>query len=362
MSYAIVGGNDNAGQPGFAVSRTTKRAGQMSVASEHDYRDGKRFYSLNVTLSDDGTAPYGPAMNVVPVTINATLLHVPVPPLFLTHPNGTARVEGVTTCVSVAGLRLSASTCRSISTREGSMLTSNVARSTQAMRCFAQQAGLCRRWTCFESERSVAGTLVATIPCPDDHDDPLCVNITYAIVGESSSASRWLLAVAGCVCVCEGAGCLPPTIAAMVTVHACAVWHRGFLRCVDVWDVAFSSRLRRPAGDPQHKFRLTGTYPETVVVAPNATISYFAGPLWYNLTIQANDTRSPPQFGNYTLFIRAVGVNTPPLWTVARTFQCVLYFRDYSVGIYVRVWKLPWCVWLQRRLWLWRKTQRRVPR
>ena len=98
VSYWIVGGNDNGGQPGFGVTRTTRRAGVVYLASDHDYVLGKRFYSLNFNLTDDGTAAYCPSRNIVPYIINATCIHVPVPPLFLKHPNGTASVPGTCCC------------------------------------------------------------------------------------------------------------------------------------------------------------------------------------------------------------------------------------------------------------------------
>jgi hypothetical protein len=94
VSYSLGGDNDNAGLPGFFVERTTARKGVIRAASDHDFVRGKRFYSLVLFLIDDGTAAFGPPSNVVPVVVNATVIHVPVPPLFMTHPTGNATVAG----------------------------------------------------------------------------------------------------------------------------------------------------------------------------------------------------------------------------------------------------------------------------
>ena len=94
VSFNIVGNNNNGGQSAFGTASVTARNGVIFVASHHDYRDGQRFYSIRLNLSDDGTAAYGPAVNRVTFVINATLIHIPVPPLFLSNPNGTTWIQG----------------------------------------------------------------------------------------------------------------------------------------------------------------------------------------------------------------------------------------------------------------------------
>jgi hypothetical protein len=99
VSYAIGGDNDNGGLAGFSAHATGARQGVLRAASDHDFVLGKRLYQLVLYLVDDGTAPYGLASAVVPVAVNATVIHVPVPPLFMTHPYGNVTVDGTSPCV-----------------------------------------------------------------------------------------------------------------------------------------------------------------------------------------------------------------------------------------------------------------------
>ena len=146
---------------------------------------------------------------------------------------------------------------------------------------------------------------MATIPIPDDHDDPLGVNITYNITGV------WLLGGG------EGGG----------RARRAAVLFYSFAHEPDRCRLYAQSRsllcqrvgavdaLPFPAaGDPYGYFAIVNTYPATVVVAPGATILYYGVPRQYNLTIQSNDTRTPPMFGNYTLWVTVTHVNQPPVW------------------------------------------------
>jgi hypothetical protein len=56
VTFAIVSGNDNGGQPALHMNATT---GVVTTASLHDYETTPRVYTLNVSLTDDGTALYG---------------------------------------------------------------------------------------------------------------------------------------------------------------------------------------------------------------------------------------------------------------------------------------------------------------
>ncbi len=55
ITYSIVGGNDNGGQPAFAINRTT---GVVSVASKHDFESTAAQYLLNISTAVVSTAPY----------------------------------------------------------------------------------------------------------------------------------------------------------------------------------------------------------------------------------------------------------------------------------------------------------------
>jgi hypothetical protein len=74
----------------------------------------------------------------------------------------------------------------------------------------------------------------------------------------------------------------------------------------------------RADGDPYGYFTVGHTYPETIIVAPGALILFFNVQIVFNLTVQANDTSSPPLFGNYSLLVTVYHVNQPPIW-VSRT-------------------------------------------
>lgn len=73
-----------------------------------------------------------------------------------------------------------------------------------------------------------------------------------------------------------------------------------------------------PAGDTWGYFVMGNTYREVVKVAPGVTVNFERKPSVFNLTIQSNDTRSPPLFGIFYLLVTIVDVNEPSIW-VSRT-------------------------------------------
>jgi hypothetical protein len=73
------------------------------------------------------------------------------------------------------------------------------------------------------------------------------------------------------------------------------------------------------------------TYPEVVKVAPGVTVNFERKPSVFNLTIQSNDTRSPPLYGYFYLLVTIVDVNEPSIW-VSRTFGCPFVPRRVGLG------------------------------
>jgi hypothetical protein len=92
VSFAIIGGNDNGGQPAFGIGLYS---GVLFVASEHSYETTPLFYRLLIAFTDDGTAPYGAANITVTGYLNATMLNVNERPRFITYPNDSVTLNGV---------------------------------------------------------------------------------------------------------------------------------------------------------------------------------------------------------------------------------------------------------------------------
>jgi len=178
VRYTITAGNDNNGQPAFDVHPLT---GKLSVASEHDYERTRRVYNLTITLTDDGTAAYGPPSWVVPFNVTAIMVDVNERPLFQTTPNSSVSLNGpcASRCVTGPqrhwGWGLWGASCRPFVIIVRLWFISPLCR-------------LCHGF----AENTAPGSAFFQLPLPDDPEDPLAVNITYRIIGACLQCSLQL--------------------------------------------------------------------------------------------------------------------------------------------------------------------------